>query len=185
MNYIHKLCTACACVFLLGAVNTVQAKSTTNQVSEADLQQAYKRLVQSKAKYNNRVKSQYKKTPARYQALRIAKQQINTRYRWGGASPKRGFDCSGLTQYAYKSAKVSLPRTAAEQYRFAKRVPLSRMQTGDLIFFHTRISRKRVNHVGIYMGGGNFIHAPRRGKPVSVNKLSRYWKRRIVGVGRI
>lgn len=197
MNYIQKIGVACACVLLLGVVNnTVQAKSTDQQISKAELQQAYKRLVKSKvrAKTNtrrvgkkvaSRSTSRHSKAPARYQALRIAKQQLRKKYRWGGTTPQRGFDCSGLMQYAYKSTKVRLPRTAAEQYRFTKKVPISRMQTGDLIFFHTRISRKRVNHVGIYVGGGNFIHAPRRGKRVSVTKLNRYWKRRVVGVGRV
>ena len=197
MNYIQKLGMTCACVLLFGVVNnTAQAKSTDQKISKAELQQAYNRLVKSKPKgkanqrrasktVNKRSKSRHSQAPARYQALRIAKQQLRKRYRWGGTTPQRGFDCSGLTQYAYKSTKVRLPRTAAEQYRFTKKVPVSRMQTGDLIFFHTRISPKRVNHVGIYVGGGNFIHAPRRGKRVSVSKLSRYWKRRVVGVGRI
>lgn len=198
MNYIKKVGMACACVLMFGVVtNPVHAKSTDQKISKAELQQAYKRLVQAKiapAKNNKqrasktaakRSYSKHRKAPARYQALRIAKQQLRKKYRWGGTTPARGFDCSGLTQYAYKSTQVRLPRTAAEQYRFTKKVSLSRMQTGDLIFFHTRSSRKRVNHVGIYMGGGNFIHAPRRGKRVSVSKLDRYWKRRVVGVGRV
>lgn len=192
MNHIQKFCTMCVCVLLLAVTNTtVQAKSADKQLSKAELQYAYKRLVLSKTNHGlskkraKSSKSQHKTAPARYKAVRVAKQQLRKKYRWGGTTPKRGFDCSGLMQYAYKSAQVRLPRTASEQYRFTKRIPLSRMQTGDLIFFHTRRSRKRVNHVGIYMGGGNFIHAPRKGKRVSISKLNRYWKRRVIGAGRV
>ena len=114
-----------------------------------------------------------------------AKKQLRKRYRWGGTSPRTGFDCSGLMQYAYKSIKVNIPRTAREQYKFTKRIPLSKLQAGDLIFFHTRRTRTRVNHVGLYLGEGEFIHAPRRGKRVSVAKLNKYWRRKTVGAGRI
>jgi len=193
MNNIQKLSTICACVLVLGVTSrTAQAKSADKHISKSELLQAYERLVQPQTNKQplrkiaaSRVKSQHKKAPARYHAVRTAKQQLRKKYRWGGTTPKRGFDCSGLMQYAYGSAQVKLPRTASEQYRFTKRVPLSRVQTGDLIFFHTRRSRKRINHVGIYMGDGNFIHAPRRGKRVSISKLNRYWKRRTIGAGRV
>jgi cell wall-associated NlpC family hydrolase len=116
----------------------------------------------------------------------IAKKQLKVRYRWGGASPKKGFDCSGLIQYSFKKANISLPRTAASQYEKTKRIPLAQMQTGDLIFFHTpRRKHVRVNHVGIYLGKDQFIHAPRRGKTVTIATLNKYWKRKIVGAGRI
>lgn len=122
---------------------------------------------------------------ANISATWVAKQQINKKYRWGGTNPATGFDCSGLTQYAYKRARVNLPRTAAAQYKSTKRVSIKQLQTGDLIFFHTRRSRARINHVGIYLGGGKFIHAPSRGKRVSVSDLNKYWRRKVVGAGRI
>ncbi len=62
---------------------------------------------------------------------------------------------------------------------------MKNLQTGDLIFFHTRRTRARVNHVGIYLGGGKFIHAPRRGKLVSITDLNSYWRRKAVGAGRV
>ena len=202
MKTRHQTCMlriAAACIFFISALSTAQAKSTDKQLSQNQLRAAYHELLGAKrnrgvnAGKKTRTKtglkraalSAPKKAPARYHAVRVARQQLRKRYRWGGTSPKRGFDCSGLMQYAYKKASVRLPRTAAAQYRSTKRVSLSRLQTGDLIFFHTRRSRTRVNHVGIYLGGGKFIHAPRRGKRVSVSTLNRYWKRRAVGAGRV
>lgn len=192
---------AVACVLLFPSVNSAQAKSVDRLLSEAELEQAYTKIY---GKYQGKRHAFYKahgkrysahkkrvkqvsihKTPARYKAVQVAKQQLRKRYRWGGTTPARGFDCSGLMQYAYKKARIYLPRTASAQYRSTKRVSLSRMQAGDLIFFHTRRSRRRVNHVGIYLGGGKFIHAPRRGKRVSVSTLNRYWKRRAIGAGRV
>ncbi len=195
-----------ACFFLFPLFNAAQAKSADVQLTEAELDKAYTKIY---GKYQGKRHAFYKaygkqykghqrkvtkkrvarvsshRTPARYKAVQAAKQQLRKRYRWGGSSPSRGFDCSGLMQYAYKKARIFLPRTAAAQYRSTKRVSLSRMQTGDLIFFHTRRSRSRVNHVGIYLGNGKFIHAPRSGKRVSVATLNRYWKRRLIGVGRV
>ncbi len=112
-----------------------------------------------------------------------AKQMLRVPYRWGGTSPK-GFDCSGLVQYAYKRAGVILPRTAAEQYKATRRIKRKYTALGDLIFFHTRRRGRYIDHVGIYLGRGQFIHAPGRGKHVQISTLSSYWKRKIVGVGR-
>lgn len=122
---------------------------------------------------------------ARQRVIWSAKKQLRKKYRWGGTSPRTGFDCSGLMQYAFKSIKVNIPRTANAQYKHTKRVSLSKLQAGDLIFFHTRRTRARVNHVGLYLGKGKFIHAPRRGKRVSVAKLNKYWRRKAVGAGRV
>lgn len=197
MNNLQKICTAGLCFLYLGAFNTAHAKAKNihkNTVSNADLQKAYKRLVLTTGKHqfsgNKKVEKRQetlrKKNFVSNRVLATAKKQLNKKYRWGGTTPRRGFDCSGLMQYAYRSANIKLPRTAAGQYRFTKRISLSHLKVGDLIFFHTRRrSRSRINHVGLYMGGGNFIHAPRRGKRVSISKLDRYWKRRAVGAGRV
>lgn len=134
-------------------------------------------------KTNSNRNSQHR-TP-QINATLVAKKLINTKYRWGGTSPHTGFDCSGLMQYAYKASKVYLPRTAAAQYKHTKRVAMKNLKVGDLIFFHTRRTRARVNHVGIYLGGGKFIHAPRRGKLVSISDLNSYWRRKAVGAGRV
>jgi len=195
MKNLQKVCVAGLCVLLLGVFSTASAKSKNinkNKVSNAEIKRAYARLMGSNKNppsyKQNKIKQQVlsRKQITRQKVLATAKKQLRKKYRWGGASPKRGFDCSGLVQYAYKSAQLKLPRTAAKQYRFTKRVSMSRLQTGDLIFFHTRRrSRSRINHVGIYMGEGEFIHAPRRGKRVSISKLDNYWKRRVIGAGRV
>ncbi len=104
-------------------------------------------------------------------------------YRYGGASP-RGFDCSGLVHYAYRQAGVSVPRTTAAQYRHSRSVSITRLSPGDLLFFKVSWPKK-VSHVGIYAGGGLFIHAPSSGKRVSYARLnSPYWRRRLVKIGR-
>jgi len=112
------------------------------------------------------------------------RQQQGKRYRRGGVSPATGFDCSGLTQYAFRrGAGVQIPRTAADQYRIATKVSRSAARKGDLVFFHTR--GKRIGHVGLYLGSGTFIHSPRPGKRVTTSALRGYWVRHLAGFGRI
>lgn len=113
-----------------------------------------------------------------------AQKQQGKMYRWGGTSPVTGFDCSGLTQYAFRNgAQVAIPRTAAEQYAAAVKIPQTEASKGDLVFFITR--GKRVSHVGIYLGGNRFVHAPRTGKAITTSELKGYWANRLVGFGRI
>lgn len=111
-----------------------------------------------------------------------ARQQLGVPYSYGGATP-RGFDCSGLVQYAHRQIGVAVPRSTRQQYHAVQRVPFTRIQPGDLIFF--TINQQRVSHVGIYVGDRKFIHAPSAGKRVSYARLDNpYWRRRIVGAGR-
>ena len=118
-----------------------------------------------------------------HHALAIAVDMIGTPYRYGGASP-RGFDCSGLVYYAYRKAGIYSPRTTTEQYRQSKRVPVSHLQPGDLVFF--TISQGKLSHVGIYAGDDRFIHAPSSGKSVAYATLhDPYWRGRLIGAGRI
>lgn len=113
-----------------------------------------------------------------------ALKQCGKRYCWGGNSPLKGFDCSGLTQYSFgQGANLAIPRTAAGQYKVALKIPHEKALRGDLVFFRTRGSA--VSHVGIYLGDDKFIHAPRTGKAITLAKLSGYWKRKLVGFGRI
>ena len=86
-----------------------------------------------------------------------------------GATGPNAFDCSGLTQYVYNKFGVGLSRTTYTQVGEGTKVQRSDLRSGDLVFFNTEGS---ISHVGIYIGGGEFIHAPRTGKPVMVSSLS-------------
>ena len=101
---------------------------------------------------------------SRQQLLDAAARQLGIPYRYGGAD-RRGFDCSGLVQYVHRHVGLAVPRTTAAQRRFAQPIPLHSLRAGDLVFF--RIDGGKSNHVGIYEGGGRFIHAPSSGKRVS------------------
>ncbi len=96
-------------------------------------------------------------------------------YRYGGASPG-GFDCSGLVLYSFRQAGVSLPHNTAQQRSAARPVKLAELRRGDLLFFDQE--GKKYGHVGIYVGGGKFVHAPSSGKSVRSDRLdSSYWKK--------
>jgi cell wall-associated NlpC family hydrolase len=112
-------------------------------------------------------------------AAEIASRFLGTPYRYGGASPD-GFDCSGLVWYVYRELGVPVPRTAAEQRAAARPVPRDDLQPGDLVFFHLP-----QDHVGIYLGGGQFVHAPATGRTVERARLdSPYFILSFAGAGR-
>lgn len=114
-------------------------------------------------------------------AAAIALQQVGTPYRYGGKSPQ-GFDCSGLAYYSYAKAGKSIPRTTSGQWSGLSPVDARNMRAGDLLFFN--ISGK-MSHVGIYLGGGRFVHAPSSGKFVSVENLaSDYYRSAFIRAGR-
>ncbi len=118
------------------------------------------------------------------QIARHAISQIGIPYRFGGASPSRGFDCSGLVQYTHRLAGIETPRNSITQLRAIKPVPISQLQPGDLIFYLIRESK--VTHVGIYIGNGRFVHAPKPGKNVKTESLRNpFWHNRIVSAGRL
>jgi len=99
---------------------------------------------------------------------------VGTPYRYGGNTPAGGFDCSGLVGYVFReSAGLALPRTTGQIAAFrAPKVERKRLVAGDLVFFGTR----KVNHVGIYVGDGRFVHAPSTGGTVRLDRLDgSYW----------
>jgi cell wall-associated NlpC family hydrolase len=117
----------------------------------------------------------------RNEIVGTAKRFIGVPYRWGGSSPKQGFDCSGLTMVVYQFNGLNLPRSSRQQYRVGTSVERSELSQGDLVFFATSGGR-RVSHVGIYIGSDRFIHAPGRGKRIRTELLTkRYFRRRYVG----
>ena len=108
-----------------------------------------------------------------------AMQQVGKPYRYGGHSPKTGFDCSGLVNYVYKeSAGIKLPRTVKDLAAMpAPAISRNDLQTGDLVIFGTTRSKKP-DHAGIYVGKGRFVHAPSSGGKVRLDYLDeRYWQR--------
>jgi murein DD-endopeptidase len=113
---------------------------------------------------------------------RSAAQLVGAPYHFGGAD-LQGFDCSGLAVYVYERVGVEIPRTANAQQQAARPVGLESLSPGDLVFF--RIHSRHVNHVGIYAGGGRFIHAPRSGETVSYGNLTAgYYHKHFAGAGR-
>ncbi|MFO7571075.1 MAG: NlpC/P60 family protein [Gaiellaceae bacterium] len=114
------------------------------------------------------------------QVVAIAMQYLGIPYLWGGASPAQGFDCSGLTMYVFAQVGVSLPHYAAAQYGMGTAVSRDQLQPGDLVFF------RGLGHMGMYIGGGNFIHAPRTGDVVKISSLSEsYYVANWVGARRV
>ena len=106
------------------------------------------------------------------------------RYRRGGRNPRSGFACSGFVHYVFAQVLgVDLPDNSAAQFRDSQKIDRDDLQAGDLVFFRTR--GKRVSHVGIYLGGGRFIHSPTTGERVRVDRLSQqYWAHRFAGARR-
>lgn len=102
-------------------------------------------------------------------AVKIARHFLGTPYVWGGAAPS-GFDCSGLTQYVYGKLGVNLAHFAQTQYGQGKQVSKDGLKTGDLVFFGSGTGS--IDHVGFYVGGGKYLHAPKTGDVVKVSRLS-------------
>ena len=109
-------------------------------------------------------------------AIRAALSQLGVRYRFGAKSPGSAFDCSGLTSWAWEVAGLGIPRTSRTQYAGLPRIPTAAVQPGDLIF-----SGYPIHHVGMYLGNGQYVHAPRTGDVVKISAVS--WSR-VVGVVR-
>jgi cell wall-associated NlpC family hydrolase len=100
------------------------------------------------------------------QVVSIAMQYLGIPYVWGGASPSQGFDCSGLVSYVYAQIGIYLPHHAASQFGYGVPVAYSELQPGDLVFFNG------LGHMGMYIGGGQFIHAPHTGDVVRIAPLA-------------
>ena len=108
----------------------------------------------------------------------IAMRYLGVPYVWGGSTP-RGFDCSGLVSYVFAQIGVSLPHSSYSQFGMGTAVSISELQPGDLVFF------TGASHVGIYIGGGQFIHAPHTGDVVKISSLSGYYSSNFAGGRRI
>lgn len=118
------------------------------------------------------------------QVLAVANSMLGMPVVWGGASPARGFDCSGLVQYVFRQAGVNLPRTADLQFEVGRTVAKSELQPGDLVYFTTY--EPGASHVGIYSGGNKFIHTSFSQGIVAIGDMNDpYFTARYYGAKRI
>lgn len=114
-----------------------------------------------------------------------ARSLIGTPYKYGGDSPDTGFDCSGFVGHVFRhTLSVKLPRNSDEMSRLGQTVSAGNLRAGDLVFFNTL--KRRFSHVGIYLGGNRFIHAPSSGGSVRTENIrDTYWNKRYEGARRI
>jgi cell wall-associated NlpC family hydrolase len=116
-------------------------------------------------------------------AARTAERFVGIPYRWGGENVVDGMDCSGFVRAVYNLCGLSIPRTSRDQYKAGEPVAKDGLQDGDLVFFGS--SEDSINHVGIYVGNGRFVHAPRRGEEIRVASVEEnYFEKRYVGARR-
>jgi cell wall-associated NlpC family hydrolase len=111
-----------------------------------------------------------------------AKSMLGKKYKWGGEGPYK-YDCSGFTQKVFQRSGIHIPRLSKDQAKVGWKVKKGQLRKGDLIFFHSKHSQ-RVDHVGIYLGRGKFIHASRFHKRIVISPLREYrrffkWGRRV------
>ena len=114
----------------------------------------------------------------------IAKSKLGKKYKWGGNGPYQ-YDCSGFTKEVFAKTGIKIPRVSKDQAKVGKKIRKNQLQKGDLVFFHSKKS-KIVDHVGIYLGNGKFIHASRFHKKIVISPLREYrryfkWGRRLIG----
>lgn len=145
----------------LGEASALLAKLSAADQAKVNAQDGTGRSSRSSARetYNGPA------TGAAAAALKFAYAQLGKPYEWGATGPST-FDCSGLTGAAWRAGGVSLPRVSQDQWNAGQRVSKANLQPGDLVFFYSDL-----HHVGIYIGGGKMIHAPRTGKNVEITPI--------------
>lgn len=117
--------------------------------------------------------------------VRTARTMIGAPYKWGGESPREGFDCSGLIWFTYQQHGITLPRVSWQQFSAGRAVSRSKLRPGDLVF-HKVTKKSKTLHVGIVTDRGTFIHAPSSGKRVMESSLSMpYWQTHYIGARRV
>jgi cell wall-associated NlpC family hydrolase len=118
-------------------------------------------------------------------AVKSAYAQVGKKYRLGGESPQKGFDCSGLVWWAYKQHGLKIPRLTVDQAKSGKAVAIGRQRTGDIVVFRTGQSPRGL-HTGLYADGDSFIHSPRAGERVRMESMTTpYWRNKLIAVRRV
>lgn len=124
-------------------------------------------------------------SPEAKRVVSTAYNQVGTRYRLGGDSPQKGFDCSGLVWWVYRQHGVKVPRITKDQAVAGTLVTKGDPAPGDILVFRTRSAPNGL-HTGLYSGNGTFIHSPRKGQRVREEQLdSEHWKKALIGVRRV
>lgn len=173
MKWMHKwlaLATACLCFGTLAAPTLANPEGLDNAALE--------RLI------NDRTLGG--KHDDAGDLLMNAMGLLGVAYRFGGNSPVSGLDCSGFMQYIFKkSMRINLPRTSAEMATVGRAVERSQLQPGDMVFFRTA-GGGRISHVGMYIGNGRMVHAPRSGKSIEIVGItSGYWHQKYATARRV
>lgn len=116
-------------------------------------------------------------------AALTAERFVGIPYQWGGNNVVEGMDCSGFVRAVYNLCGVNIPRTSREQFRVGDDIGRDDLLAGDLVFFG--VSAEQINHVGIYIGSGRFVHAPRRGDDIKISVLDEpYFSKKFIGAKR-
>ena len=150
-----------------GSVTSSQTVIPQAVIDEAELHRPALRLIEPPPTLGER-------------AATIALKAVGVPYRWGGASPTSGFDCSGLVYWTYSRLGVALPHSSYALYERGRRIPPARMRPGDVLFFYD------LGHVGLYLGNGRMVHAPQTGRSVEVvNLRGSYYSRGFVAARRV
>jgi cell wall-associated NlpC family hydrolase len=120
------------------------------------------------------------------QLLETAKSFLGVRYTWGGTSPETGFDCSGFVYTTFRSIGITLNRSSRDQVRNGVHVDRANLEPGDLVFFAASPGGSRITHVGMYIGGGEFIHSSTFGVGVRISNINcNYHRPRFVAARRV
>ncbi len=119
-----------------------------------------------------------------YAVSKTAQTQIGKYYRFGGTSPKTGFDCSGLIMWAYDKHGIDVPRNTKAQATVGKKVHSSKARPGDIVVFRSK-STSSGYHTALYIGDNKFVHSPKTGAKVRIESLNTYWKPRLYSVRRV
>jgi len=168
LPFLNRLCLNFALTFIISLILCCTSKPVSNR-QHSEIRQTPKNNTQSVTGRN-----------AGKLAAALARDQVGVPYRYGGNSPS-GFDCSGLVQYVYGKLGVNLPRKSREMAAVGQLVPVHALLPGDLVFF--RVNKRRVSHVGIYVGNDKFVHATKSGHPVRKDSITNpwWWERFVVG----